>query len=139
RMPQEPRETNRGALDSLRPAYSLLLEVVAARWYRHEMAGLVATVHMIAEYLPFLVWEPVWGHAGDPTRIAADVTGPESLFGQQDSACGHNRTDKGSTARILRIDKAPAIGWQTYLDRQHSNVAHAVGVCAAECREQCST
>lgn len=138
RMPQEPREVNRGALSSLRPAYKLLLEVVAARWYRHEMAGLVATVHIIAEYLPLLVWEAVWGHAADPMRIGADVGGADSVFGQQDATCGHNRTDKGSTARILRIDKAPGQGWRTYLDRQHSNVAHALGVCAAECREQCS-
>ncbi|ADD45513.1 hypothetical protein Snas_5885 [Stackebrandtia nassauensis DSM 44728] len=138
RMPQEPREVNRGALSSLRPAYDLLLEVVRARHLRNEMASLVATVHIIAEYLPLLVWEAVWGHAADPMRIDDNVDGADSVFGQQDVTCGHNRTDKGATARILRIDKAPGQGWRTYLDRQHSNVAHALGVCAAECRDKCS-
>ena len=138
RMPQEPHEVNRGALSSLRPAYELLLEAVSARRYRNEMSALVASVHIIAEYLPLLVWEPVWGHAADPMRIGGDVGGEDSLFGGQDAACHHNRTDKGATARILRIDKAPGEGWRTYLDRQHSNVAHAVGVCAAECRDKCS-
>src|SRR5688572_26568692 len=52
RMPQAPQERPRGALGSLRPAYSLLLEVMRARWLRGEMAALVAAVHIASEYLP---------------------------------------------------------------------------------------
>src|SRR5207247_5236036 len=51
RMPQTPDERPRGALDSLRPAYRLLLEVIAVRWARREMAALVAAVHISSEYL----------------------------------------------------------------------------------------
>jgi len=137
RIPQDPRETNRGALSSMRPAYELLLEVLAAQHMRHDMAGLVATAHMMAEYLPLLAWENVWGHAADPMRIGRDAAGRDSRFGQRDPACDHHRPDQNATARILRIHQAPAEGWRTYLDRQHSNVAHAIGVCAAECRDQC--
>ena len=53
-MPQSAKERTRGALLTLRPAYSLLLEVIEARWLRREMAALVAAVHIAAEYLPLL-------------------------------------------------------------------------------------
>ncbi|GAA4911036.1 hypothetical protein LX16_2628 [Stackebrandtia albiflava] len=137
RIPQEPRERDRGALATMRPAYALLLEVMAAQHMRHDMAALVATAHMIAEYLPVLVWEPVWGHAADPLRIGRDVRRRGSRFGSRDPECDHRRPDQNAAARILTIGKAPGEGWRAYLDRQHSNVAHALGVCAAECRRPC--
>ncbi|WP_018347893.1 hypothetical protein [Longispora albida] len=136
RMPQSPREQPRGALASLRPAYSLLLEVIAARWQRREMAALVAAIHIASEYLPLLIWEPVLGHAGDPARLTHFQ---HSRFGQlDDRECPHNRTEKSSAARALRVISEPPAGWRAYLDRQHSNVAHAVAVCAAECRVVCA-
>lgn len=138
RMPQSAREASRGALSSMQPAYRLLLEILRARYVRHEMAGLVATAHIISEYLPMLVWEAVWGHSADPLRIAGDVGGAGSLFGESTRECAHNRPDSSAAARIQNISKAPPVGWQSYLDRQHSNVAHALGVCAAECSAQCS-
>ncbi|HZE38894.1 MAG TPA: hypothetical protein VE172_08800, partial [Stackebrandtia sp.] len=138
RMPQEPKEEQRGALSSLRPAYRLLLEVVHARFSRNEMAGLVATVHIVSEYLPLLVWEVVWGHAADPARITADAEVDGSVFGLDDSTCAHNRVDRSAAAKSLRVAQAPGPGWRAYLDRQHSNVAHALGVCAAECRDSCA-
>lgn len=138
RMPQDPHERRRGALRSLRPAYAHLLEVVQARHIRNEMAGLVATVHIMEEYLPLLIWESAWGHAGDPMRIEQDVRGPESRFGEQTRQCGHNNNDTAACARVLRVDQAPRLGWQAYLNRQHSNVSHALAVCAAECRDKCS-
>jgi hypothetical protein len=137
RMPQEPRERHRGALTTLLPAYRLLLEVLQARHTRHDMAGLVATAHIMAEYLPLLAWEVPWGHAADPGRIVDDVTGGDSRFGMHDPSCCHNRSDRSAAAKVLRIHMAPGEGWRTYLDRQHSNVAHAMGVCAADCRQQC--
>ncbi|WP_412541612.1 hypothetical protein R8Z50_03355 [Longispora sp. K20-0274] len=135
RMPQAPREQPRGALGSLRPAYALLLEVIEARWMRSEMAALVAAVHIASEYLPMLVWEPVLGHAADPARLDHFH---DSRFGQmEDRACPHTRTEKSACARALRVATEPPAGWRAYLDRQHSNVAHALGVCAAECRTEC--
>src|SRR5262249_46041178 len=81
RMPQSAQERFRGVLRTLRPGYGLLLEVIEARWQRREMAALVAAVHIAAEYLPLLAWEPVLGHAGDPALLAAAVSGPGSRFG----------------------------------------------------------
>ena len=135
RMPQHPREERRGALDTMLPAYRLLLEVLQARYDRNEMAGLVATAHIIAEYLPLLIWETVWGHAADPLRVGTHVAGTH--FGDPESDCAHHRSDRAGAARIQRIGEAPPLGWRTYLDRQHSNVAHALAVCAAVCRRPC--
>ncbi|MFA1542782.1 hypothetical protein, partial [Actinomadura monticuli] len=143
RMPQTARERPRGALASLRPAYSLLLEVVAIRWHRRDMAALVAAVHIASEYLPMLAWEPVLGHAGDPALIGASVSGEGSRFGvpvEPGSArmCDHTRPERSACERTLRVAKEPGPGWRAYLDRQHSQVASALGDCAARCRTPCT-
>jgi hypothetical protein len=139
RMPQDPREHSRGALRSLVPAFGLLLEVIAVRWARRETASLVAAVHITSEYLPLLAWESVLGHAGDPARIGSDVGGAGSLWGDFDNReCEHTRPERSATHHAVRVVHESSGKWQTYLDRQHSNVAHALGVCAAECRRPCS-
>ncbi|QXJ21026.1 hypothetical protein AGRA3207_001833 [Actinomadura graeca] len=143
RMPQAARERPRGALASLRPAYSLLLEVIAIRWYRRDMAALVAAVHIASEYLPLLAWEPVLGHAGDPALIGPSVNGEGSRFGvpiEPGAArnCDHTRPERSACERTLRVSKEPGPGWRAYLDRQHSQVASALGDCAARCRTPCT-
>ncbi|MBW8484181.1 hypothetical protein [Actinomadura parmotrematis] len=143
RMPQAPRERPRGALASLRPAYALLLEVIRIRWLRREMAPLVAAVHIASEYLPLLAWEPVLGHAGDPARIGRAVTGEGSRFGVPlepgaDRDCDHTRPERSACERTLKVAHEPPPGWRAYLDRQHSQVSHALGDCAARCRTPCS-
>lgn len=138
RMPQSPDERPRGALDSLVPAYRLLLEVVAARWARRETAALVAAVHITSEYLPLLSWQRFLGHAGDPVRLARLVDVPGSRFGRySDRECAHNGADRAGASRLLRLAGESAGAWRSYLDRQHSNVAHALAVCAAECERPC--
>jgi hypothetical protein len=143
RMPQTPREQPRGAMQTLRPAYALLLEVIDVRWRRREMAALVAAVHIAGEYLPLLAWEPVFGHAADPARLAAALGGPGSRFGVPFApggprACDHTRPQQSAAERALRVAGEPPEGWRAYLDRQHSHVASALGVCAAGCRTPCS-
>jgi hypothetical protein len=143
RMPQAPRERPRGALHTLRPAYALLLEIIEIRWRRREMAALVAAVHIAGEYLPMLAWQPILGHAGDPVRLAAAVSGPGSRFGVPFTpggprSCDHTRPQQSAAERALRVAGEPAPGWRGYLDRQHSHVAGALGVCAAQCRTPCS-
>ncbi|CAM3551300.1 hypothetical protein [Stackebrandtia soli] len=138
RMPQRPDERYRGALGSLAPSFRLMLEVLAARHFRHDMAGFVSTVHIMGEYLPLLIWEGAWGHAGDPARIGADVARPDSRFGTGDDECAHHRPDASAASRALRIARSDVRGWQTYLDRYHSNLSHAVAVCAGACVNPCS-
>lgn len=139
RMPQSPREQHRGALGSLRPAYRLLLEVIAARFARRETMLVVATVHIASEYAPLLAWERVLGHAGDPARIGPAVGGEGSVWGDfDDRDCPHTKPEKSAAKRALTVAQENGAGWRSYLDRQHSNVAHAFAVCAALCRRPCS-
>jgi hypothetical protein len=143
RMPQTPREQPRGALLTLRPAYALLLEVIEIRWRRHDLAALVAAVHIAGEYLPLLAWEPVLGHAADPALLGGTpVSIRGSRFGVapvagQPRACEHTRPERSAAERALRVATESAQGWRSYLDRQHSNFSAALGVCAAECRTPC--
>ena len=141
RMPQSPRERDRGALTSLRPAFRLLLEVIDVRWRRRETAAVVAGVHIASEYAPLVAWEKVLGHAADPVLLAADPAfdGRESLFGRYDEpACPHIRPQRSAANRALRAASESPNGWRAYLDRQHSHVASALAVCATECRSPCT-
>lgn len=143
RMPQRPHERPRGALASLRPAYSLLLEAIAIRWERRDMAALTSAVHIAAEYLPLLAWEPVLGHAGDPVLLGPAVNGKDSLFGRAPAEgaarrCEHGSAVRAACDRALRVAAEPPHGWRSYLDRQHSLVADGLGVCGSRCRTPCS-
>jgi len=139
RMPPSPGEQDRGALGSLRPAYALLMEVIAARWERRETSALVAAVHVVSEYAPLLVWERVLGHAGDPARLAPAVSGEHSAWGNfEDRDCPHTKAEKSAAQRVLKVAQEPPSGWRAYLDRQHSNTSHALCRCAASCPRPCT-
>ncbi len=139
RIPQSPHEPARGALASLRPAFALLLEVISARWMRRETSDLIATLHIASEYLPMLIWEHALGHAGDPARMRASVGGDGSLWGLlHASECPQSQAEKSAAERVLRVSAEQDAGWRSYLDRQHSSVSAALGVCAADCRHQCT-
>jgi hypothetical protein len=139
RMPQSPREPHRGALGSLRSAYRLLLEVIAARWRRRETSALVAVIHIASEYGPLLAWEGVLGHAGDPALLPVAVTGSDSAWGDfNDPSCPHTKAERYAAQRVLRVAEEDPVQWRDYLDRNHSNTAYALGVCAAECERPCS-
>jgi hypothetical protein len=139
RVPQSPREKSRGALGTLKPTYRLLLEVIDARFRRHETNAVVAAVHIASEYAPLLAWEHVLGHAADPIRMPNAVGGEGSVWGDfDDRECPHTKTEKSAARRALTVAQENDPGWRTYLARQHSNVSHAFGVCAAECRRPCS-
>jgi hypothetical protein len=138
RMPQDPREKPRGALASLVPAFGLLLEVIAARWTRRETVSVVAAIHITSEYLPVLAWESTLGHAADPARLGAAVNGDGSRWGDfDDRECEHTRPERSAAHHAVRVVHESPGQWRTYLDRQHSNVAHALAVCAGECRRPC--
>ncbi|KAB8190818.1 hypothetical protein FH608_032660 [Nonomuraea phyllanthi] len=138
-MPQTPREQPRGALDSLRPAYGLLLEVIAVRWHRRELSPMIAAVHIASEYLPLLAFEPQLGHAGDPARWPEGLSAPGSRFGViGDRECDHTKSEQSATNRTLRVSVEPGEGWRAYFDRQHSQVAGALAVCVADCRNPCT-
>ncbi|GHJ46221.1 hypothetical protein Cs7R123_35630 [Catellatospora sp. TT07R-123] len=139
RMPQAPREQHRGALGSMRPAYRLLLEVIGARFDRGETNAVVAGVHIASEYAALLAWERVLKHAADPVRMPASVGGDGSAWGDfDDRECPHTKPEKSAARRALTVAHENTAGWRAYLDRQHSNTAHALSVCAVGCHRRCT-
>jgi hypothetical protein len=139
RMPQSPREGDRGALGTLRPAFGLMLEAISIRWLRSDTSALVAAVHTASEYLPLLMWESVLGHAADPDHMPESVGGAGSRWGEfNDPECPQTKPQKSAAERSLRVAAEPDPGWRAYLDRQHSVVAEALTTCATHCRTPCT-
>jgi hypothetical protein len=139
RMPQAPRESPRGALASLRPTFRLLLEMIDVRFRRGETLAVVAAVHIASEYAPLLVWERVFGHAGDPALMPDAVGGDQSLWGHfNDRACPQTKAEKSAAKRSLRVYRENVVGWRAYLDRQHSVMSRALATCAASCPHPCT-
>lgn len=130
-IPASPLQPDRGALGSLRPTYQLFLEVLTARWDRGELSQVLAVLHLMAEYLPLLAWEPVLGHAGDPARLSLAVRGEGSRWATGDPLCDHPPSLRRSLRTALHIVDQDAQQWQRYLDRDHSRVSAALGQCAS--------
>lgn len=130
-IPATPLQPDRGALGSLRPTYRLFLEVLAARWERGELSSVLAVLHLMAEYLPLLAWEPVLGHAGDPARLGLAVRGAGSRWASDDEKCDHPPSLRRSLRAVLHIVDQDPEQWQRYLDRDHSRVSAALGQCAS--------
>lgn len=136
-MPQRPDAEERGALGSLFPAFALMLEVITVRWTRGDMSRTISVAHILNEYLPLLVWEPVLGHAGDPARLGDHVLGDGSLWSVDDRDCQHGGTERKAARIAANVSTRPVVEWQSYLDRQHSHVADALAACAGFCQTTC--
>jgi len=130
-FPREPHDRRRGSLRSLVPLYALMLEALDVRWRRREPVHVVVLLHLIAEYLPLLAWEPVLGHAGDPRRIPAFVEVDGSRWGRRDPACDHTVAQRRAAQRIEHAVRGDVQGWEAYLDRFHSRISEALGRCAS--------
>ena len=128
-FPREPRQPNRGSMQSLVPLYGLMLEALDARLCRQEPMHVVALLHLMAEYLPLLAWEDTLGHAGDPLRLLDVVTVPGSLWGGR-VGCYHTSSQRNAAERVLHIESADDAAWEAYLNRFHSRTAEAMGRCA---------
>ncbi len=141
RVRQEPKEGVNDALTSLYPMYRLLLEVIQIRWDRSDTLWLLSAFHIAGEYAPMLAWQRYLGHAGDPFRLRHDpaFSGPNSRWGHlDDSDCPQPKPLKAAAGRAMRAADEPPSGWRNYLDRQHSVVSAALGVCASDCPFPCT-
>jgi hypothetical protein len=127
-FPAEPRDPIRGALGSLLPLYELMLEVIEIRALRREPIQVVVTAHLIGEYLIQLAWEGTLGHGGDPLRMADFVGG--SRWGTDDPECPHSSALRSTAKRALNACHGDTGGYTTYLDRFHSRLGDALGVCS---------
>ncbi|MFD0659115.1 hypothetical protein [Thermocatellispora tengchongensis] len=113
--------------------------MIAVRWHRRELSPMMAAVHIAAEYLPLLAFEPVLGHAGDPVLWPEGLSAAGSRFGViGDRDCDHTKAEQSAANRTLRVAVEPGEGWRAYFDRQHSQVAGALATCVAGCRNPCA-
>ena len=126
-FPQSPRSPQRGALGSLVPLYSLMLEVLQVRAVRHEPLQLVVTAHLIGEYLPLLAWESTLGHAGDPLEIGRYVG---ERWGTDDPECPHGSPQRATAKRSLNACTGDLAGYTAYLDKFHSRLGPTLAICA---------
>lgn len=126
-FPLEPRDEERGALESLIPLYELMLEVLNLRSRRHEPLQVVVTAHLIGEYLPQLAWESTFGHAGDPLLMAQSVG---ERWGSDDPECPHGSAARATARRSLNACNGDVAGYTAYLDRFHSRLGPTLAVCA---------
>jgi hypothetical protein len=127
-FPAEPRDPIRGALASLVPLYELMLEVLEVRALRHEPIQVVVTAHILGEYLQQLAWESTLGHGGDPMLMERFVGG--SRWGTDDPVCPHSSALRSAAKRSLNACSGDLAGYTVYLDRFHSRLGEALGVCA---------
>lgn len=132
RFPSAYEEPGRGSLGSLAPLYGLMLEALEVHWARGDTAHVVLILHLLAEYLPLLVWEPVLGHAGDPPRLRDHVAG--TLWATTE--CPMPRHRRSAAERVLAMvpdetsGPVPPEQWRSYLDRWHARVASGLRQCA---------
>lgn len=127
-FPMGPLDPQRGALESLVPLYELMLEVLEVRVIRREPMQVVVCAHLIGEYLTQLAWEDTLGHAGDPLRMPDFVGG--SRWGSDDPSCPHSSALRSTAKRSLYAANGDRAGFTAYLDRFHSRLGNALGVCA---------
>lgn len=126
-FPAEPRAAQRGALGSLVPLFELMLEVCQIRTMRGETQDLVVTLHLMAEYVAQLAWEPVLGHGGDPIRLGEFVG---DRFGSKDTSCPHPSALRATARRALNACSGDQSGYIRYLDKFHSRLGDAMAQCA---------
>lgn len=126
-FPAEPRAAERGALGSLVPLFELMLEICQIRTMRGETQDLVVTLHLMAEYVAQLAWEPVLGHGGDPLRLGEFVGG---RFGSNDTSCPHSSAMRATARRALNACHGDVPGYVRYLDKFHSRLGDAMAECA---------
>ena len=105
-----------------------MLEVLEIRALRREPLQVVVTAHLIGEYLQQLAWESTLGHGGDPLLMQQFVGG--SRWGTDDPACPHSSALRATAKRSLNACNGDTAGYTAYLDRFHSRLGDALGVCA---------
>ncbi|GAB3296378.1 hypothetical protein EK0264_15000 [Epidermidibacterium keratini] len=144
-VPQDPEATDRGALASLVPTYSVLLDVIDARRRQGNISALLMICHIMSEYFPLLAWESHLGHAADPPQLAAYVAKPGSLWGvdaddKRSRDCAHPLSLRGSLRNAIHVatrnqswdSEEYARLWRRYLDRDHSRVAEGLAICGRQ-------
>lgn len=126
-FPHRPDAEHRGALGDLVGLYELMLEVLDTRMVREEPQHIVVTAHIIGEYLTQLAWQPVLGHGGDPAALPHTVG---QRWGGDGQGCAHTSAMNATARRALHAARGDEVGYTAYLNKFHSRLGEALGVCA---------
>ena len=126
-FPHHPRAAERGALGDLIPLYELMLEVLDIRMRREEPQQVVVTCHILGEYLAQLAWQPVLGDGGDPPTLPGKVG---QKWGGDGQGCAHTSAMNATARRSMHAAQGDEEGYTSYLDKFHSRLGEALGVCA---------
>ncbi|MSS45147.1 hypothetical protein FYJ43_03585 [Cutibacterium sp. WCA-380-WT-3A] len=126
-FPHQPRSVARGALGNLVPLYELMLEVLDIRMHREEPQQVVVACHILGEYLPQLAWQSTLGDGGDPLTLP-DKVGEK--WGGDGQGCAHTSAMNATARRSLHAALGDEEGYTSYLDKFHSRLGEALGVCA---------
>lgn len=138
------------ALKDLTPTYRLLIELVAVNEEQRNWTETLALIHLMAEYLPLLAWQPVLGHAGLPGEVAKrfDPNGTVSPRPPKGPLCalGPQNADLA-----IKLTRAPSEDEELrdYLLTRHSRLSNMLLICGGTpgnvgataqgaCKSQCS-
>lgn len=126
--PDQIRADDVTALVDLVPTYRLLLELVELYYAQESWPDVLALVHLVAEFLPLLAWQPVLGDAGRPDTLAARLGAGQTRFNPRQE-CALSEPQADQFRRLL--DDPPRSGkrLREYLTSAHSRVATALAVC----------
>jgi hypothetical protein len=133
------------AVLDIRPTFSLLLELLAFNYDRRNWTDVLALLHLMAQYMSLLAWQPVLGDAGRPDLLGVRFANPNT-GARTNTPCELSRPQvdlvnslpTGYDVRSLRV----------YLVEKHSRMADVLLKCggspanspigsAGGCKNQC--
>lgn len=125
RWPTSPNGEPRGPMLDIAPLFRHMLAVMEVSVTRGDTTGTLSAIHLAAEYLPWLAWQHVGGHAGDPARMVR-LADPSAAW--HDTRCPLDRQDRQAFTAALLATR-DAAHWDAYVRDSHSRVASALTVC----------
>jgi hypothetical protein len=120
---------SRGALADFRPLARLMLAALRVREQRGEPLMMLSLLHLLAEYLPVMAWQPVLGHAADPAALPSHVQRAGSLWGVASNECAHSEPMRATAARVVGDQIQRPLRWRWALRRDYSVLAAALRTC----------
>lgn len=146
--PRSSTDTQMGALLDLRPTYGLLLELLEINYSQRNWTDVLALIHLMAEYLPLLAWQPVLHHAGVPRLMAERFGSNAAAKPRPDDGCALGALGSRFADRIA-VPPSDDAALRTYLQSRHSRVSNLLIICGGTppgvldsatqaCRHQCS-
>lgn len=126
--PSSPQSTGRGALGSVLPLMSLLLEQIDVCGERQDVPDLLAAVHLVSDYLPLAAWEAIRPRPGDPLVLANVLAGARDEWNAPDRC--PQLADVTRVYASVRRSQANAGRWRRHLADNHQRVSEMLSICA---------